>query len=477
MPSVAQRREAKGAPVHNSRSLLRSPRIAATAILALGGIVLFALNFPGSMEDDSFVELLEGRTGIYANWHPAVVSWLLGVSDALPGPPAAWFVALDMLLGFGALIAVLWLVPRVSKAAAAAAAAMLLLPQLFMLQAVVWKDVLFADACLAGFVALALAAAHWQRPRLRTGMIYAAALLLALAVLTRQNGAVVLPCAAAGLAFAAARREGWRKAAFYGAAFFGLAAMLALLANAALQLRSDGEPARQEQFAVLHLYDITGMVKRDSGLKLAVLDQEAPQLAKLIRSEGVRRWSPVKNDTLELSPRIVAALEDTPAPVLTRQWQALVLQHPGAYLAVRALLFRWVFEAPEAGLCHPFHVGDEGNPADLEALGMKPRLDRRDIFLWHYGDVFLAAHGFSHGLYALLAGFVLYATLRRRRPADLVMASLMAAAFVFAATFFVISIACDYRYLLLIDYSALAGLLYLAADWPLARKRGPEGPL
>jgi 4-amino-4-deoxy-L-arabinose transferase-like glycosyltransferase len=432
--------------------------------MLLGGIATYALNFPGSMEDDSFVQLLEGRSQSYSYWHPPVMSWLMGLSDALPGPAAAWFVALDMLLAFGALTAVLWLTPRVSRRAIAVAAVLLFLPQLFLLQAVVWKDALFADATLAGFAALALAVAHW--PRRRTGLLTAAAALLALAVLTRQNGAVVLPCAALGLFFAVRKQEGWRRAASLGAVFLGLAAVMALAGNQALAMRWDGYPAKQEQFKILHLYDVTGMVKRDPALRLDILDKQSPRLAKIIRGEGVARWSPVKNDTLEMSPRIVAALDATPAPVLRRQWQLLVQHNPGRYLALRAILFRWVFEPPDAGLCHPFHVGDQGDPGDLKELGLKPRLDRRDIFLWQAGDVFLAGHVFSHGLFALIAGFGLYATLRRRRPADLVMASLIAAAFVFTATFFVISIACDYRYLLLIDMSALAGMLYLAADWP-----------
>jgi hypothetical protein len=445
---------------------LRTPRNAATAVLLGGGLAIYALNFPGSMEDDSFVQLLEGRTQSYSNWHPPVMSWLMGLSDLLPGPAAAWFVALDMLLAFGALAAVLWLTPRVSRAAIAVAAALLFLPQLILLQAVVWKDALFADSCLAGFVTLALAAAQWRKPRLRTVLLIAAAAFLALAVLTRQNGAVVLPCAALGLFFAVSRLEGRRKAAAYGVVFFALPVGMALFGHAALEQRWDGYPAKQEQFKILHLYDITGLVKRNPALRLDILDKGSPRLAKIIRGEGVARWSPAKNDTLEMSPRIVAALDATPAPVLTQQWRTLAGQNPGQYLALRALLFRWVFVPPDVGLCHPFHVGDQGDPEDLKELGMSPRLDRRDVFLWHVGDAFQAARAFSHGAFALIAGFVLYATLRRRRPADIVMASLIGAAFVFTATFFLISIACDYRYLLIIDMSALAGLLYLAADWP-----------
>ena len=50
--------------------------------------------------------------------------------------------------------------------------------------------------------------------------------------------------------------------------------------------------------------------------------------------------------------------------------------------------------------------------------------------------------------------------LRRRQGADLAVAGLLASALLFTATFVIISIACDYRYLLFLDLSAMAGALY-----------------
>ncbi len=448
------------------KSVFRDPRIVATAIVVLGGVLTLLINFPGSMEDDSFVQLLEARNRSYSNWHPPVMSWLLGLSDTLPGPAAGWFIGFDMLIAFGSLALVLWLPKKVSWAAAGVAALLLLLPQFLMEQAVVWKDALFADAAFAGFIALALAANHWHRWRLRLALIAATAVLLALAILTRQNGAVIVPCAVIGLVFAAHRLDGtWRTGLIHGAALFGATTLLAYGGNALLQLRADDYPARQEQFKVLYLYDITGMVKHHPDVKLAVLDREAPELSRILRTRAVKLWSPVKNDTMETDD-IVAVKDAVPAPVVTRQWRELIAQYPGYYLGVRAELFRWVFQPPDVGLCHPFHVGDQGDAGDLKELGIHPRLDARDVRLWHYGDFFLYHTPiFSHTLFAVLAIAVLVIVLRRRTPTDIMIAALIAAAFVFTATFVVLSIACDYRYLYIIDLSALAGTLYVAADW------------
>ena len=431
------------------------------------------------MEDDSFVQLLEGRTESYSFWHPPVMSWMLGVSDSLIGPAAAWFVLFDMVLAFGALIAVLWLTRRVSWWAVACAGAFLFLPQLLMLQAVVWKDALFANACVAGFVSLGLAAEQWRRARFRIGMLCGCAVFLALAMLTRQNGLAIMPCAVVGLAVIASRQErSARAGAAYGAALLLMAGGLALSTNALLELRWDGYPAREAQIKILRLYDITGMVKHNPTITLESLESDAPRLRQVIFDEGVRRWSPVKNDTLEYSARIVAALDAAPPSALRNQWFELVTMYPGTYLAVRGELFLWVLQAPDVGQCHPFHVGDQGDAADLKELGLRPRLDARDLVLWHYGDFFEYTPIFWHAAYAAIGLFVLVVVVRRRRPADIAVASMIAAVMTFTATFFVISIACDYRYLYVIDLSALAGLLYLAADWPLGhKKRGPKGPL
>ena len=75
----------------------------------------------------------------------------------------------------------------------------------------------------------------------------------------------------------------------------------------------------------------------------------------------------------------------------------------------------------------------------------------------------------SHLAYAGIALAVFLALMVRRDPADLVIAGLMAGALGFAASFFAISIACDYRYLYILDIAALTGALYLAIDPRLRR--------
>jgi len=449
-------------------SAFKTPRAAATAILAMGGLAIAIVNFPGVLSYDSYVQLLEARSESYANWHPPVMSWMLGLSDALR-PGAAYFVLFDTTLAFAALVSLFWLARRVIWIGVAAAAIAVFLPQLFLLQAEVLKDVLFADATLAGFVCLAHAAQHWPIHRLRFTLLGACAVFLALAALTRQNGAVVVPCAAVGLAILAWRIENnWRLAVSYGAGLLAGIAVLAFAANAALETRWDGTPSQENQFKILETYDLTGMTKRNPAV-LGLVQTDIPGLARVIGDEGLRLWSPAKNDTLEDSPRLVAAQDATSAAALRQTWLSAMMHYPGTYLAVRAELFRWVFQPPDVGQCHPYMVGESGDPDDLKELGMKPRYDRRDAMLNAYGKAFVGTPVFSHAAFALLGAIAFVLMLRRRRPADLAFASMIAAAFLFAATFFVISIACDYRYLYVLDLSALAAALYLLADPPMKK--------
>ena len=452
-----------------------APRPIAAAILTLGGIASYALTYPGELEDDSFAQLVEARAESYSFWHPPVMSWMLGISDAL-SPGAAWFVAFQFLLCFGALVSLFWLGRRVSWGAVAGAFVILFLPQLFLFQATVWKDALFADACLAGFVCLMHAAVRWQSPRPRFALIGAAALFLALAMLARQNGVIMLPCAALALGLVATGRENSRRAgAIYGAVFAAGCAALALAGNAALELRADGTPAVEMQFKTLELYDIAGMAKARPHLALPILDQSAPGMARLIRGDGVRLYSPVKNDTLEASTALMDARDAVPAPLLARQWRSLLLHRPATYLAVRAKVFGWLFLPSQGEFCHPYHIGAEGNADDLRFLGMRPRLDDRDVALGDYAKALVATPVLAHPTYAILALLELALLLWRRRPADMVLAGLLGASLLFTLSFFVISIACDYRYLYVLDLSAIAAALYLLADFP--KKKGGKSPL
>ena len=442
---------------------LANPRLWAATVIVAGYGITLAVNWPGHLEFDSIRQLLEGRRGVYSNWHPPIMSWMLGVSDAVV-PGGALFVLFDATLAFGALLSSLWLVERPSWWAVPAALVCVALPQLFLFQAIVWKDVLFADALVAGFVALAHALHRWSSAVARFAWLALSVAMLALAILSRQNGLIVLPCAAFALLVGICRISGWPRGFVWAALFFMACGGLAFAANAMLQLRAAKEYAPVVQLEDLQLYDIGGMLKRDRSLPLLVLERARPALAHALRRNGPRLYTPVGHDRLTDDSEIRRWIK-TSAPAVNKQWRWLVLSHPATWLMVRVEDFSWVFLSRHPKQCLTFAVGVITIPADLKAANLGYRYDARDTWLNDsYATPLLNTPAFSHPVFAF-AGILCFVLLViRRRPADIAMAGLLIAAFLFALSFFVVSIACQYRYMFALDLSAIATTFYLLAD-------------
>jgi hypothetical protein len=432
-----------------------TPRGGAACILLAGFAAALIVNWPGHMEFDSIMQLAEGRTGLYSNWHPPAMSWLLGMLGA------GGFIVLDAAMAFGALLSLLRLVKRPGWSGVAAAVIVVMLPQFFLFQAIVWKDMLFADAGVAGFACLAQAAARWDDPRRRNAWLAASVTFVTLAVLARQNGFVILPCAAIALCFIAPRG----RRLVFGAGFFAACLALALGANALLQLRATGALGAVEQMEDLQLYDLAGMMRRDPQLATPILDRDAPALAKLMRKKGAALYTPAGHDALSdksgMGPLIVPSID-----AVKRQWRATLLPHPLTYLAVRAADFWWLFASTHPEECMTYVVGVDGPEQQMRLLGLKTRYDARDNLLDDdYAAPLIGTPALSHPFFAAIGLICLVLLLRRRRPADLAMAGLLCAALLYMASYFVIALACEYRYLFVIDLSAIAAAFYLALDF------------
>lgn len=436
-------------------------------VAAAGFAAILALNLPGQMTVDTIYQLYEGRSGHRLTFNPWIMSWLLGRFDAVT-PGTGLFMAANAAL----LMVSLALLPRLSKApvgwaAPAVLALVLATPQLINFQGIVWKDVLFANLSIAGFVGLALAlrggAPGWR------GLI-APLLLFALAGLVRQNGLIAAVLAAVALGVVVGQRRGWRRGAAYGVG--GLAAVLALawvLGATITPAVSELKNANTVGLRVIQHYDIVGAVAADPTFDLSDLP---PERAEVIRAEGPRLYSDERTDGFDQSETLTRALWQTPKARLEAAWKDLVLQRPGLYLTHRLKVFGQVFLTPSIERCGPIAAGVEG-PADILAkLRIAPGVDGRDAWLDRYASTFFGTPVFSHLTYAVLALAVAAALALRRRPADIAMIGLMLSGLGFAASFLFLSIACDYRYLYMLDLSALAGLVYLALDPPWLNRPG-----
>jgi hypothetical protein len=388
------------------------------------------------------------------------MAWMLGLADTvLPG--TGLFVAFDVCLLSASMLSLLFLAPRLSWLAVGVVGLEVVLPQFVLYQGIVWKDVLFADAAVAGFVVLAQAASRWRKAGLRWALILAAFLLFALATLVRQNGVLALLFGALALVVAA-RKNGFAagRAMLCGAAAALVAVCVIALASLALAERTSEGSGPLGQIRLLQFYDLIGGVKADPAIKLDVLSRANPALARLIRSDGVRLYTPARNDTLYGSAALINQFNMTAPAAIVGQWTELLLQHPFEYLAVRARVFAWTFLTPDPVGCDDWYAGATGAPQYLRDLGLQRRFRPQDRALVNYSSLFAGTPVFSHAAYGMLALALLIFLSWRAGAADLAIASLLACALVFAASFFVISIACDYRYLYFLDLAALIGFFY-----------------
>jgi hypothetical protein len=441
-------------------------------VIFAGFVFSLAVNLPGHLSFDSVVELLEGRTGAYAGWHPPMTSWLLGVTDAIV-PGTALFVVLTTLLIYGSLYVLLRRAPAPSWAAAVLAALFAFTPQYMNYPGIVWKDVLFAAASVMGFAALAAAAADWPSIPRRTAWLILSFALLVVASLARQNGIVMLAAGVAAFGWIAARRHAdtLRSIAIFGGGALLAAVLAVTAANVALGTRLVQDSGAVRQFKLLQLYDTIAMLAARPDMKLAVIDKADPVLANAIRTEGLRLYTPQRNDPLAASQPLQTAISAAPDDLLRGQWLFLILHRPLLYLETRADIFRWVLLTPRIDLCLPTYSGVSGPQEPMDDLDLQTRWDERDLWLELYGDHFLGTPVLQHGIFALLslgAGILL---LWRRRAADISIAFLQIGALAYVATFFFISIACDYRYLYCLDMAAMTGWFTIALDWVWWRDR------
>lgn len=442
-------------PPHRFRKYL------APAVLVAGFAAILAANWPGQMSYDSVVQLADGRSGHYDSWHPVVMAWLLGLFDGLVPGPGLFLAFTVLLLGGGWLI--LLRVGRPDLGTAGLLIAIFLTPQLILYQGTIWKDVLFADAGIAAFAALAAGGAYWADRRKRFAGLAMSAVLLSLATLARQNGALLIPIAALSLGIIVARRLSWRAGWRYGAGLLAASAAIAVCANFALSFRSDGGEGAASQLRLAQTYDLVGAAKLDPAIRFPVLEERAPRLDAAIRKYGVPLYSPRLADTLEPAMPLQTGIAHAPPGAIFAAWRDLVLHHPGLYLKMRRPVFRWVVAPPDLLLCHPDVVGVDGPKEVLRTLGLHEQIRPQDRFLYFYVARFIGTPLLSHLLFAALALAALLLLIRRGQNSDMAIAGLMAAALAFSASFYVISIACDYRYLYFLDLAAMTGAIKLAA--------------
>ena len=421
-------------------------------------------------------QLAQGRTGVYNTWHPPIMAWLLGLADWV-SPGAPLFVVVDAAIFFGGLFAFAALAPRPRLIVYPLLVLLCASPLVLIHQGVVLKDVLFANAAMAGFAALAWAGRDWAKPTSRYAWLGLAFALLCLASLARQNGFIAAFCGAVTLSAisfaretpAAPRKAAIARSAVHGLAALALVAIVAGAATYALDLHSDGEPENANQLRRLQVYDLAGAASLDPKVDLSILHREDPAAEAFIRDQAAPHYSVLTADNLEPLPGS-RVLDDDDGGAIGRQWRSLVLQRPVLYARVRTGVFLPTVLTPTETECPVVTVGVDTNtdPDIVQASGLTPRHNSHDqwdrVYEVHFFGTPVLSHLFYGGLLIILLGMAIRDLIRGdRRPEVIAVVGMGASALLFTASFFVLSSACDYRYLYFLDVVAMAALVRQAA--------------
>ncbi len=431
-------------------------------LILLIWLVSLAVNAPGHLSYDSIVQLTEGRTGVFAGFHPPLMSALLGFFDhVLPGTAlylvgvsALFYLPLIALAGGDAGRRPLnWL-------ASAALVLLIATPFLLIYQGIVWKDVLFANLSLSTFACLVQADREARRPA-RLFCFAAAAVLAALAMATRQNGLLVPVFAAAALAWPMTNFAGLRRRILASSAWLLLVGV-AFLATQAAIARVATQPVGSgfaKGLIVLQRYDIVGMIAHGAPpFDGAAADtDDAARVTAAFR----RDYEASRLDRVMKTPEVIAYFTRTGLD--GGQWWRMVRQNPGAWLAHRAAVFRWMVFPSDVRECLPVWVGVDGPAEQISALGLSRGARPQDSALYAYATRWFGTPLFVNGAWALLAVALGAVLLRRRRSGDVTMVLLLGTALAFCASFALIGIACDVRYLFLLPVACCGALAQLAA--------------
>jgi hypothetical protein len=206
------------------------------------------------------------------------------------------------------------------------------------------------------------------------------------------------------------------------------------------------------------------------GLRFEILERDAPAMARQMPA-AIALYTPATHDPIadNLGQLRLDGLQKLDA--IGRQWRGSIAAYPLAYLAMRGAVFGDLLRSYRPDLYPVFTVGVDGPDWLLKAAGMTPRMNARDEFLYDYAARLVGTPLFSHEFWGLVALLCLAVLLWRRRDADLAFAGLLLTVLVYGASYFVIAIDCEYRYLYAIDLAAIVSAFYLSCVKAPARPR------
>jgi hypothetical protein len=430
----------------------------AVAVMALqAGLALWA-GLPGQLSTDSIVQMYEGQSHQTISFNPALMAIILGVLDKLGSAPIG-FVLLSQALFTGAL----WLAfgGRVMQGRwwkFLFAIALVSNPVILAYTGIVWKDVLFAHATTFVFLWIA----HWHECETKPGVVQIglAILLMTIVVGVRQQGLLFVVIASWWLATLHAKD---RLRAFALMVPLVLAPLLInkIVTETVQRPLDDPLAGSVVGFKILMQYDLVGIVV--NGGTLPTRDPVSPEGKALVElSNQVPLYSAYRVDSLiNPSPTFWSlSLANTAA-----LWREGIEHSPNAYLRHRWHQAQTFLGLEDVRQCAPVFSGT-GGPVNhplvkqelTSLLGLQPGMNHSSQYVIETAWELAKTPLLMHWAYLLVLLVIASVLLFQRRY---VLLSLVGCCFIYFGSYFVLGIACDFRYGYVLTVSA--SLLAVAA--------------
>lgn len=415
--------------------------------VVLGGFVL-AIHSPGHISMDTSMQLYEAMLGKSISWNPpfmsALMHWLGGgeIATAL-----LVFLACGLIYGGYALTALSCAQKgrRIGIWRVVIAILVVMNPVIAIYVGIVWKDVVFA-AFLCGGAGFGFAASRGSKP-LRWLFALVSAVLLAAAMLARQQGVFMAPVLLVVpilmLAGGASGSAFWARWVVLPVVFIVAVSAFSVATSATIE----GNAGRSTSvgYRSIMIFDMMGIIS-DSPLGAEQLAYKVPPK---IWSGIHKIYKPSRIDTLDLDPAVADWFGSLSLLQMRTAWWELIKQNPGSYIHHRVEAYAKLIGLRGMDDTLPVHIGIEGNPEMLEAMGIKARRDSRDLFVYSIAVKFfdwpIYRHVFWIGL-VLVCAAVLSVT-KLPRPQRSATALVLLAAGLLYLAYLPTMIASDFRYL------------------------------
>lgn len=259
-------------------------------VFAAGFFAYVGFFYPGFMSNDSVTHVLEGRSGVFTDWHPPALAHLWRMVEFIVPGPTGMLVFQSALIWFGAfLIYRAYFAARCSLVGAVCLVALMFFPPVFGIAGVIWKDIL-----MWGFLLNAIGVAgHVKSPnsgnRRRPLLLLSATIFLALAAVLARHNAILAALPIIGLAVFRL----WGEKSFPRLA---LALIVAAIVGGGVQLsagliNSQLTDRKAHVWVALAIFDIAGVIVRlpDQTERERIYSQLPVAIREADTSEAVAR--------------------------------------------------------------------------------------------------------------------------------------------------------------------------------------------